>query len=235
MQTDRYGAVASQYVDGIGDDLSDPGTAGLLATLPDVASLEVLDVACGHGRISRELARRGGRVTGVDLSEALLQEARQHQQSQPEDVTYVLGNVASLDAENLGPVDVVTCNFGLSDIDDLTATLHSIFRVLRPGGRFVLSILHPCFHGWSDRAAPSWRPTRGYFEEGWWRSDTASSWIRRSVGANHRTLSTYLNTIKQAGFALDEVSEPPPPTAWTDEGMVPTPTFFVLRAIRPPS
>lgn len=235
MQTDRYDAVASTYVDGVGDDLSDPGTAGLLAALPDVAGLEVLDVACGHGRISRELARRGGRVTGVDLSEALLQEARRQQPSQAEDVTYELGNVASLDAEELRPVDVVTCNFGLSDIDDLTGTLHSIFRVLRPGGCFVLSILHPCFPGWSDRAAPSWNPTRGYLEEGWWRTDTASSWLRRSVGANHRTLATYLNTIKQAGLALDEVSEPPPPTTWTDEGMVPTPVFLVLRAVRPGS
>jgi 2-polyprenyl-3-methyl-5-hydroxy-6-metoxy-1,4-benzoquinol methylase len=64
----RYDAVADFYEVGFPDTYDDSATDGLLDVTGPVAGLDVLDLACGHGRISRELARRGGRVLGIDIS-----------------------------------------------------------------------------------------------------------------------------------------------------------------------
>ena len=72
----RYDDIADFYAAETGDDVSDPATAATLALLGDVTGMRLLDLACGQGRVSRELARRGARVVGIDLSSALLEEAR---------------------------------------------------------------------------------------------------------------------------------------------------------------
>jgi 2-polyprenyl-3-methyl-5-hydroxy-6-metoxy-1,4-benzoquinol methylase len=63
----RYDAVAEFYIDGF-DSIDDPASLALLELLGPVAGLRVLDVACGHGRVTRALARRGASVVGIDLS-----------------------------------------------------------------------------------------------------------------------------------------------------------------------
>ena len=50
------------------DAIDEPASVALLDLLGEPAGLRVLDAACGHGRIARELARRGADVTGVDIS-----------------------------------------------------------------------------------------------------------------------------------------------------------------------
>jgi SAM-dependent methyltransferase len=112
--------------------------------------------------------------------------------------------------------DAVTCNFGLSDVDDLAGTLAGVRTMLRPGGCFVFSILHPCFPGAGDVSA-SWRPTARYYDQGWWQADAALSPLRHQVGANHRMVSTYLNGFRRHGLWLDELAEPAPEPQWTDK------------------
>jgi hypothetical protein len=97
--------------------------------------------------------------------------------------------------------------------------------VLSANGAFVFSILHPCFPGLGDAASSSW-PPGGYYEEGWWRADAAESDLRRQVGANHRTLSSYFNTLHRHQFVVDEIAEPPPPPEWP---VAPVPMFLVGR------
>ena len=115
---------------------------------------------------------------------------------------------------------------GLSDIDDLGAALGPVRAVLRPGGAFAFTILHPCFPG-AGVALPSWPPDRGYYWEGWWT--TQGSGCRGRVGANHRTLSTYLTAPLTAGLRLEHVREPVPPAEATPK--VPS---YLLVAYRKP-
>jgi SAM-dependent methyltransferase len=224
----RYDEIAHFYNDAVGDDLGDPAAGALLKLIPDVRERRVLDLACGQGRVSRELARRGAVVVGVDISGALLELARTIEQAAPLGVTFVHADVTSSEAIVDDSFDGVVCHFGLSDIDDLAAAIKTVARLLRPGGWFVFSILHPCFPGWGDDAPSSWPTGRGYFSEGWWLAE--NSGFRGKIGSNHRTLSTYVNQLVEHGFALDRVAEPQPVGEWlrknASEDLVPV--FLVV-------
>src|SRR5580704_10719847 len=69
----RYGSMADLYDATVGDSVSDPATEALLDLAGDMTGLNVVELACGQGRVARELARRGARVVGVDISPALLE------------------------------------------------------------------------------------------------------------------------------------------------------------------
>ena len=185
------------------------GTPLLLHYVGDVGGRRVLDIACGYGRAARELARRGAVVTGVDLSRELLDIARQRELDAPLGIAYLQGDCCSPDLLADELFDVITCSEGLADIDDLDGCLRTVARLLRIGGTFSFSIFHPCFPG-SGSTAASWPADGGYHHEGWWAPTSPESHpgLRAKVGANHRTLSTYLNAVIRHGLLIAEIAEP---------------------------
>jgi SAM-dependent methyltransferase len=259
MTVARYDAAADFYAAEF-DSADDPASLALLELLGPVAGQRVLDIACGHGRISRELARRGATVTGVDISAALLERARAAERAEPLGIAYLLADIAARPAASATgataaaarpaaaatgtaapPVpagagyDAVTCSFALSDIDDLDGALAAASAALRPGGRFVFSILHPCFPG-GDDISGSWPDDGRYYDEGWWQPTAPRSALRRRVGGNHRTLATYMNTLRRHGLWLDEAAEPLPPPQWDREHRADrTPVFLAARCLRQPA
>jgi SAM-dependent methyltransferase len=234
MAEARYDAVADFYITGF-DAIDDPASLALLDLLGPPAGLRVLDVACGHGRITRALARRGADLVGVDISAALIAKAVAAERDQPLGIRYLHADVAL--APDLTPArfDAVTCNFGLSDIDDLDRAMAAMAAALRPGGSFVFSILHPCFPGVTD-VSGSWPATGRYYDEGLWTADAALSALRRQVGANHRMLATYLNTFRRHGLWLDRVHEPEPEQEWLQKrpGADRVPVYLAARCVKGP-
>ncbi|MEX1007344.1 MAG: methyltransferase domain-containing protein [Acidimicrobiia bacterium] len=222
--------IADAYAAMLGDTVEDPGTSALLELLGEVSGMRVLDLPCGEGRVARELARRGARVVGVDLSAAMLDRARAFESDDPAGITYVLANGTKPDALQGERFDRVVCNFGLSDIDDFDGILATFTRVLQPGGVFVFSIMHPCFPGWGDVLPGDSPPDGGYFNECWWAA-TAGPAIdpRHTVGTNHRMVSTYFNTFVRVGLVLEAVSEPEPGAEWQLPEAEPVPMFLVAR------
>jgi SAM-dependent methyltransferase len=203
----RYDEFAEWYEQWIGDGV--PLIPAHPDLLPDVTGQRVLDIACGQGRLSRYLAGLGADVVGVDISAAMLSKARA---TSPEDITYVRADVARDTAWWDGrPFDGCTCELALMDIDDLAGTLSTVTTVLRPGGWFVASIVHPCFPG-NEKGLSSWPPGEGYDREGWWTSpDHNPDGARIRVGSTHRKLSTFLNTLVDAGLEAERFVEPPAP------------------------
>lgn len=235
MTSARYDAIAEFYEQFAPDVYSDPPMAELLRLIGDVSDLRLLDLACGSGRLTRELARRGGYIVGVDISAALLNLARAHEEKSPLNIIYVQADASSPGILEGEMFDGVVCSFGLSDIDDLDGAIVTVARVLRPGGFFVFSILHPCFPGWESRQAqPSWDPERGYYAEGWWRATRPTDGLRPKVGANHRRLSTYLNAVARYNLVMEEIAEPPPSSDWLAElpDVGPVPVYIVARCRR---
>lgn len=211
----RYNTVADGYA-ARPDDYDQPALASLLRIVGDVGGGDALDVACGHGLLARELARRGWSVVGVDISDALLAHARAIEAKQPLGLTYTLGDASDGSTLDGQKFDLVTSNFGLSDIDDLDGLFSMVAFALRPNGRFVFSILHPCFGG-SESVSGSWPSGSTYYDERWWQADGILSTLRREVGANHRRLSTYVSTAGRHGLHIQRIDEPEPESAWKTE------------------
>ncbi|MBI2765302.1 MAG: class I SAM-dependent methyltransferase [Chloroflexi bacterium] len=125
-------------------------TAGEVEFLVEVLGLtagaSVLDVGCGTGRHAIELARRGFRVTGVDLSSGMLLQAMRNAKAAGVEVEWVHAGAADYVARE--PVDAVVCLCGGAfTVADLAADpvahdraiLANVHRSLRPGGAFVLT------------------------------------------------------------------------------------------------
>jgi demethylmenaquinone methyltransferase / 2-methoxy-6-polyprenyl-1,4-benzoquinol methylase len=117
---------------------------------------EVLDACCGTGDLALAAERAGGRVTGLDFSERMLERARRKSAS----VRWVRGDVLALPFEDKS-FDAVTIGFGIRNVEDLEAGLRELARVLRPGGRLGCleitrprGLLRPFFRLWFDGLVP---------------------------------------------------------------------------------
>jgi SAM-dependent methyltransferase len=132
--------------------------------------------------------------------------------------------------------DAVACNFRLSDTGDLCDAFANLARLLRPGGRLVFCILHPCLPG-AARASASWPAVGTYHDEAWWLSADEPSSIRYQVGTTHWTVSLHLNAFVDSGLVADRVAEPPADGEWANErpGTAGTAMYLVVRALSPPS
>jgi ubiquinone/menaquinone biosynthesis C-methylase UbiE len=202
---DEYAATFTQNADP--DSVWSVAVRHLLELLDPVVGEDICDLACGEGSVARQLASRGAKsVVGVDVSMRLLEHARQR--TQTPNVRYVRDNAQGLHAFVDAAFDAVACNLALMDIPDLAAVYATAFRILRPGGRFVFSLTHPCFQmpGVPVDGASGTDDIR-YHDEGHWRSEYATG-IRGRVGAYHRTLSSYINGLTVAGFTVTELVEP---------------------------
>ena len=184
----------------------------LFELLGDVQGLYICDLACGQGRLARELAKRGARVVGIDISAKLLAIAQGDEGVEPLGISYLLDDAQTLYAIGDDAFDGVVCHMALMDIPNVEATLQTAWRILRPGGWFVFTITHPCFEAphstWitqTDRRTS--RVIHNYFGEVYWRSKNVEG-LRGKVGAYHRTLSTYVNTTIRAGFTIERMAEP---------------------------
>ena len=108
-----------------------------LASLAALSSrTRVLDLACGTGDIAFEMAARGGRVVGLDITHGMLQLARRKPVSSRFAVSFVAGDMAALPFPS-GSFDVVTTGYGLRNVPELRVALAEIHRVLTKGGTML--------------------------------------------------------------------------------------------------
>jgi SAM-dependent methyltransferase len=219
-----YDGIADWYQAWVGDQgdglIAQDATNLLPSTLRGVY---VLDVACGHGRAARALARRGARVVGVDLSTELIESARRAEADVALGVRYHVAEVSNVSSWWDGePFDGAVCEMAVMDIDDFPGAVRTVRETVRQGGWFLISMLHPCFPG-NEAGLSSWPPHGTYFDEGWWTSSEHNrEGVRIRVGSSHRTFSTILNTLVDFGFTIERVVEPP----------APVPTYLLIRSSR---
>jgi demethylmenaquinone methyltransferase / 2-methoxy-6-polyprenyl-1,4-benzoquinol methylase len=116
----------------------------------------VLDACCGTGDLAIADARAGGRVTGLDFSDAMLERARR---KAPE-LEWVSGDLLALPFDDAS-FDAATVGFGVRNVDDLERALRELRRVLRPGGRLGIleltrprGVLAPFYRCWFDGVVP---------------------------------------------------------------------------------
>ncbi|MQW75306.1 methyltransferase domain-containing protein [Nocardioides sp. dk4132] len=172
----------------------------MLRLAGDVAGLRVLDAGCGSGPLTEALRDKGAVVSGFDLSPVMVDLARER-----------LGEDADVRVADLGAplpypddaFDLVVSSLALHYVEDWDAALAEVRRVLRPGGRLTVSIIHPTVYvvGYPDAdyfALTQYSEDYDYGDRTVWMT----YW--------HRPLQDVLNAFIGAGFTIKAVTEPPP-------------------------
>jgi 2-polyprenyl-6-hydroxyphenyl methylase/3-demethylubiquinone-9 3-methyltransferase len=107
-----------------------------------LAGKDVLDVGCGGGILAEAMARRGARVTGIDLSEKALRVAELHLHESKLDIIYRKAMAEEFAAEHAGAFDVVTCMELLEHVPQPESMVAACARLARPGGTVFFSTIN---------------------------------------------------------------------------------------------
>ncbi len=179
----------------------------------DVAGLDVVHIQCHIGFDTISLARRGARVTGVDLSPASLAKAEGLAARAGVEVTWVEGDAADLPASLHGRFDLAYATIGvLGWIADLGAWMRCAHAVLRPGGRLVLVEIHP-LHGMFASVEPpvldfpyAFDGPRRFDADGSYADPGATLAATESVEYGH-SLGEIVTAAIRAGLRVDALHE----------------------------
>ena len=205
-------------------------TPAFLELLPPVTGLQGLDLGCGEGYNTRLLAKRGARMTAIDIAAVFIKHAQAEETRVPLGIAYREASAVELPFAG-DTFDFATAFMSFMDIPETDRVLAEAFRVLRPGGFLQFSILHPCFNPPhrrvcrdEDRIAYALElgdyfvDARGRIDE--WYFGGAPETTRSQVPTFkvprfHRPLSEWLNLLIEAGFTVERTAEPCP----TDEAV----------------
>lgn len=189
----------------------------------DVKGLRLLDVGCGSGYFSREMAARGAQVTAIDICPRMIALASERETAAPMGIAYQVMDAADISsAFEPRSFDMATSCMALQDMPQIGDVLRAVHRALRPGSRLVASIEHPCtnppFRVWERDAVGKklWLCIDRYFERGP-REYTWSRWPGAfTTTANHAPLEDWFDWIIDAGFQVRAVREPRPEPSTLD-------------------
>ncbi len=117
--------------------------------LPVTPGMQVLDVACGNGLTSRRLAEQGASVTGIDFSSEMIAHARRRSAGYGGRIAYQV--IDATDEQALLALGerrfhAALSSMALFDMVEVEPLFRSLAHLLRPGGVFVFSLMHPCFN-----------------------------------------------------------------------------------------
>jgi SAM-dependent methyltransferase len=204
--------------------LIEPATERLL----DVRAGDmILDAACGAGRFARRMAHLGARVIAFDQSAEFIARARERI-SRDSPVEYHVVDAVNAEAvRSIGSnrFNKAVCTMAIMDMPEIGSLFKLLSRVLTPGGAFVFSVTHPCFH-----SAAIQRFTEIYEEYGGRNvihsgvkvSSYLSPFARKTEGIVgqpepqwffHRPIGVLFGFGFEAGFVVDGIEEPRLPEA----------------------
>jgi SAM-dependent methyltransferase len=199
----------------------------MLALAGDVAGQRLLDVGCGPGHYAAEFLERGAEVVAVDGSAELIAHAKERVGDRAD--LHVHDLELPLDFAEDASFDTVLSALVVHHIRDRAGLLAEIFRVLKPGGRFLISTTHP---------TADWKHFGGsYFSDEWVdlhvRDDLPSIHFQRN------TVEGFITELLDAGFVIEQLIEPRPipeleaidPEAFAKLNA--RPSFLAVRLRRP--
>lgn len=166
----------------------------------DVAGRRVLDAGCGSGPLFAALRDRGATVSGFDASTTMVEVARRR--LGPDADLRVADLAAPLPYDD-GAFDDVVSALVLHYLEDWTAPLAELRRVLRTGGRLIVAVNHPIIYKMID-------PKNDYFATVQWSAEYTFAGQKAVLSNWHRPLHAMTDAFTAAGFRISVVSEPHP-------------------------
>ena len=142
----KFDAAAPRWWDPNGEfrplhDLN-PARLDYIEARAGLAGRRVLDVGCGGGLLAEGMARRGARVTGIDLAPKALEVARLHALESGISVDYREIEAQTLAGAEAGAYDLVTCLEMLEHVPDPAAAVAALASLVRPGGDVICSTIN---------------------------------------------------------------------------------------------
>ena len=184
----------------------------LFSMMPDLKGKRVLDLGCGFGEHCKQFIEQGAqKVVGIDISEKMLAVA-QKENANP-NISYI-----NMPMENIGELDekfdIVVSSLAFHYVEDYAGVVKNIYNLLEKEGIFIYSQENPLCtcHSGGDRWTRDEKGNkihlnlRDYGIEG----ERESVWFVDNVKKYHRTFSTIINTLINAGFSIEKMIEPLP-------------------------
>jgi SAM-dependent methyltransferase len=208
-----------------------------LEVLPPPGRLTI-DLGCGEGRLVRELGALGHRVVGVDSSPSMVTAAIHASPA----AWVVQGDAARLPLRS-DAADLVVAFMALFNMDDLPIVVREVARVLMPGGRLCLAVVHPLASagGFADDDPDSpFVLTGSYFEPRTEPLVLERDGVAMTFCDRHLPLEAYIGALEQAGLLVEALREPQPDDAAVADHPALSrrrrmPLFLHLRAIKAPT
>jgi 2-polyprenyl-3-methyl-5-hydroxy-6-metoxy-1,4-benzoquinol methylase len=205
--------------DGLHHRLLQPTVDGLLAPAPGE---RILEIACGNGALARHLAGFGADVVATDYAETFIARARKEPQPGESRIDFrVVDATSERELQALGrhAFEAAVCHMALTDMAVIEPLFWALPRLLKPGGRFVFTIMHPCFNHAGSRFVAT--ESSGEAASDTHTSLSIARYLQvpnspsRRPGTSevrpisfHRPLSEILNAAFNAGMVMDAVAEP---------------------------
>ena len=182
----------------------------------------VLEIACGNGVFARRLAQLGAQVIASDFSEKLLEQAKKRITEHADRIEYRLIDAtdeAQLLALGERRFDAVACNMAIMDIATIEPLVSALSRILKADGRFVFSVMHPCFNNPKVKLGLEEEDRDGEIVTDYYVKISKYIDILPQRGLAiigqpvpqyyfHRSLTVLFNTCFRAGFVMDGLEEP---------------------------
>jgi SAM-dependent methyltransferase len=183
-----------------------------------------LDLGCGEGRAGVVLKEAGHRLTGVDIAPTMVRFAAE---------TGAYAEVRRADAAALpfadASFDLVFAFMSLQDMDDAAGAVRESARVLAPGGRLVMAVVHPIVS--AEMGTP-------YFDVARWADTIERAGVTVTFHQIHRPLQAWFAMVRDAGLLVEDLREPRPSEADAagDASFARNrerPVFVHLRCVKP--
>lgn len=213
MQADHYDAFAASYEAENASSLLNAHyeRPAMIRLAGEVRGRQILDAGCGSGVLTAELRGRGAVMTGLDGSPAMIELAR-HRLG--DDVPLHVADLALPLPFATDTFDDVTASLVLHYLRDWHGPLTEFKRVLKPGGRLILSVNHPTVHLFNH-------PDEDYFATRQYSEDFDFDGEPAVLTFWHRPLHAMTSAFTDAGFTISVLDEPQPSPGTPDHLLPP--------------
>jgi len=219
-----YDAIVKETGDQSQQLIINPNVEQLLG---DLSGKTVLDAGCGNGYWTRRMAQTAERVVGIDFTDELIERARSR--GVPSNAEFIIGNLERLLLSD-ETFDIVLMNMVLLDIEELPTVVHEIARIMKPGGKVVVSTVHPCFenppntYSLKDNVGNKiGRVVSHYFETGLVKNE------ENNYQHWHHKISDFVNAFASNHLYLEKMVEPNGAATLKKGGTDHIPYFLIMR------
>lgn len=214
---------------------------------PDLENKVIIDLGCGTGRFSFLFEQfKPERIIGIDISDEMIKIAEGIAKEKNSRVTFIKSDIENLSSIQSNNIDFVFSSTVLHYIKNLETITKEIYRVLKPKGTCILSVIHPVY----SAQYPIKHDNGEFPKEDEWEVKYLDKNIRAYIQpwiqynseienflsfSYHHTMADYINSIIEAGLSIKSFVEPLPSEEWKKNnlerysGYINTPTYAIFK------